>query len=68
MCLPMEWPIQMWVENDQTAVFQKGTCVNSKLKGACEMRLKWIGELKAENIGGINLSFASISDDANSSC
>ena len=36
--------------NDQAVVFQKGTCVNSKLKGTFDMRLKWIGELKEASI------------------
>ena len=50
MGMPMEWPMQIWVDNEQAAVFQKGTCVNSKLKGTFDMRLQWIGELKADNI------------------
>ena len=50
MGMPMEWPMQIWVDNEQAVVFQKGTCVNSKLKGTFDMRLKWIGELKADNI------------------
>ena len=50
MGMPMEWPMKIWVDNDQAVVFQKGTCVNSKLKGTFDMRLKWIGELKADNV------------------
>ena len=50
MGMPMEWPIQIWVDNEQAVVFQKGTCVNSKLKGTFDMRLKWIGELKEASI------------------
>ena len=42
--------MQIWVDNEQAVVFQKGTCVNSKLKGTFDMRLQWIGELKADNI------------------
>ena len=42
MGMPMEWPMKIWVDNDQAVVFQKGTCVNSKLKGTFDMRLKWI--------------------------
>lgn len=50
MGMSMEWPMQIWVDNEQAVVFQKGTCVNSKLKGTFDMRLQWIGELKADNI------------------
>ena len=50
MGIPMEWPMKIWVDNDQAVVFHKGTCVNSKLKGTFDMRLKWIGELKADNV------------------
>ena len=50
MGMPMEWPMKIWVDNDQAVVFQKGTCVNSKLKGTFDMRLKWIGELKESSI------------------
>ena len=42
--------MKIWVDNDQAVVFQKGTCVNSKLKGTFDMRLKRIGELKADNV------------------
>ena len=42
--------MKIWVDNDQAVVFQKGTCVNSKLKVTFDMRLKWIGELKADSI------------------
>ena len=42
--------MKIWVDNDQAVVFQKGTCVNSKLKGTFDMRLKWIGELKEASI------------------
>jgi hypothetical protein len=50
MGMPMEWPMKIWVDNDQAVVFQKGTCVNYKLKGTFDMRLKWIGELKEATI------------------
>ena len=52
MGMPMEWPMKIYglIDNDQVVVFQKGTCVNSKLKGTFDMRLQWIGELKADNI------------------
>ena len=50
MGMLMEWPMKIWADNDQAVVFQKGTCVNSKLKGTFDMRLKWIGELKADNV------------------
>ena len=43
MGMSMEWPMQIWVDNEQAVVFQKGTCVNSKLKGTFDMRLQWIG-------------------------
>jgi len=42
--------MKIWVDNDKAVVFQKGTCMNSKLKGTFDMRLKWIGELKADNV------------------
>ena len=42
--------MKIWVDNAQAVVFQKGTCVNSKLKGTVDMRLKWIGELKEASI------------------
>ena len=42
MGMPMEWPMQIWVDNEQAVVFQKGTCVNSKLKGTFDMRLQTV--------------------------
>ena len=63
MGMPMEWPMGIWVDNDQAVVSQKGTCVNSKLKGTFDMRLKWIGELKADSIvQGAKVDRESLSD------
>ncbi len=40
------WPLTILVDNTQAITFQKGTCVNSKLRGTFEMRREFVGELR----------------------
>ena len=44
--MQVEWPMNVMVDNTQSISFQQGTCVNSKLRGTFDMRLKWVGEVK----------------------
>jgi hypothetical protein len=44
--MKVEWPMNVMVDNTQSISFQQGTCVNSKLRGTFDMRLKWVGEVK----------------------
>jgi len=44
--MKVEWPMNYLVDNTQSISFQQGTCVNSKLLGTFDMRLKWVGEVK----------------------
>ena len=44
--MQVDWPMNVMVDNTQSISFQQGTCVNSKLRGTFDMRLKWVGEVK----------------------
>jgi hypothetical protein len=46
MGMKVNWPITISVDNTQAITFQKGTCVNSKLRGTFDMRREFVGELR----------------------
>ena len=46
MGMKVEWPLTILVDNTQAITFQKGTCVNSKLRGTFDMRREFVGELR----------------------
>lgn len=46
MGMKINWPITISVDNTQAITFQKGTCVNSKLRGTFDMRREFVGELR----------------------
>ena len=48
MRLPAQ--IEMRVDNKQAEVFQKGTCVSTKLVGVYDMREDWIQELRDQTV------------------
>ena len=39
----------MQVDNKQAQVFQQGTCLQSRLRGAVDMRWAWVRELRDKN-------------------
>ena len=48
MSLP--WPMIIHVDNQQVISFQKGSCVNSKLKGMIDTRESWVRELRDDGM------------------
>ena len=46
MGMEVQWPLTILVDNTQAITFQKGTCVNSKLRGTFDMRREFVGELR----------------------
>ena len=46
MGMEVKWPLTIFVDNTQAITFQKGTCVNSKLRGTFDMRREFVGELR----------------------
>ena len=46
MGMQVQWPLTILVDNTQAITFQKGTCVNSKLRGTFVMRRAFVGELR----------------------
>ena len=46
MGMAVKWPLTILVDNTQAITFQKGTCVNSKLRGTFDMRREFVGELR----------------------
>ena len=44
--MAVKWPLAILVDNTQAITFQKGTCVNSKLRGTFGMRREFVGELR----------------------
>ena len=46
MGMEVKWPLTILVDNTQAITFQKGTCVNSKLRGTFDMRREFVGELR----------------------
>ena len=46
MGMQVNWPLTILVDNTQAITFQKGTCVNSKLRGTFDMRRAFVGELR----------------------
>ena len=46
MGMQVQWPLTILVDNTQAITFQKGTCVNSKLRGTFDMRRAFVGELR----------------------
>ena len=48
--MQVQGQIAMQVDNKQAEVFQKGTCVSTKLVGVYDMREDWIQELRDEAV------------------
>ena len=46
MGMKVQRPLTILVDNTQAITFQKGTCVNSKLRGTFDMRRAFVGELR----------------------
>ena len=46
MQVPVTWPLCIQVDNKQAISFQKGTCVQSKLRGCVDLREAWVQELR----------------------
>ena len=46
MQIPVTWPLCIQVDNKQAFSFQKGTCMQSKLRGCVDLRSAWVKELK----------------------
>ena len=46
MGMEVKWPLEILVDNTQAITFQKGTCVDSKLRGTFDMRRAFVGELR----------------------
>jgi hypothetical protein len=46
MGMEVKWPLTILVDNTQAITFQKGTCMNSKLRGTFDMRREFVGELR----------------------
>ena len=46
MQIPVTWPLCIQVDNKQAISFQKGTCLQSKLRGCVDLREEWVKELK----------------------
>ena len=49
MGMEVKWPLTILVDNTQAITFQKGTCVNSKLRGTFDMRREFVEELRNAN-------------------
>ena len=47
--MEVKWPLTILVDNTQSITFQKGTCVNSKLRGTFDMRREFVEELRNAN-------------------
>ena len=46
----LPWPMIIYVDNQQVISFQKGSCVNSKLKGMIDTRESWVRELRDDGM------------------
>ena len=46
MGVGVTWPLVFQVDNEQSIVFQKATCLTSRLRGCIDMRWAWVQELR----------------------
>ena len=44
--MPVQYPLVVKVDNKQSKTFQKGTRINSRLRGVVDMREAWVKELR----------------------
>ena len=43
------WPLLMQVDNTQTKAFQRGTTLQSRLRGVVDFRWAWVTELRDQS-------------------
>ena len=43
------WPLVVQVDNQQAVSFQRGTCLQSRIRGVVSMREDWVQELRDAN-------------------
>ena len=46
MNINVTWPMNVKVDNKQSETFQKGTCLQSRLRGCIDLRDAWVKELR----------------------
>lgn len=49
MCMNVTWPLVVQVDNQQAISFQRGTCLQSRIRGVVSMREDWVQELRDAN-------------------
>jgi len=44
--ISVTWPLVVQVDNQQAKTFQRGTCVQSRVRGCVDLREAWVQELR----------------------